>query len=56
MTTTATLRMIYVDALSYERKDAIEEEMQEAQKRLNISDMGKRTYLPFAVERGRFNN
>ena len=35
----ATLKMIYADALKYEGKEATEEELQEARKRLNITNM-----------------
>ena len=36
---TETLKMIYADALKYEGKEAIEEELQEARERLNITNM-----------------
>ena len=42
----ATLKMIYADALKYEGKDAIEEELQEARERLNITDMGEFRDVP----------
>ena len=42
----ATLKMIYVDALKYEGKEATEEELQEARERLNITNMGEFKDVP----------
>ena len=41
-----TLKMIYADALKYEGKDAMEEELQEARERLNITNMGQFRDMP----------
>ena len=46
LSTTATLKMIYADALKYEGKEAIEEELQEARERPNITNMGEFRDVP----------
>ena len=46
LSTAATLKMIYADALTYEGKEAKEEELQEARERLNITNMGEFRDVP----------